>query len=464
MAVTLTNHVTATGLSTSMPLNRIGAADNAELGKWLFVFGVISGTPTPATGWTLVGSKLIAGSRQLRLFSKQHEGASEPATYTFTSGTSSRYILHGVMLEGHHSDAPPDVATGADSSNVSQTNAPVASIDPTVEDALLVIFTGAAGVTTFTPPANYTEFSDFPAASQISSQLCYRQAPNGDPTGTMDVTLAAANVTGTFHISFKPAAAGGTDGTMTATPAAMTLGEQSHAMAAGEVMTAQAATATLDSQTHQLQAGSAMVADMAEFILGTRAGIPVGWNYELYVEGGQVGILTDEALIHNLTAGSTVAATPATMTLDGRSHGMTAAAAGDMIATTAAMTVDAASHALLSGSALIATPAAISLDTRSHGMIAGASGLMLATAATMTLDQLAHSLLAGQLMIATPAGMALAGGTAELRAGSTMLAVAAAMTLDELAHLMSDGTLLIVPRLSATVRGSVVTAEFRGED
>lgn len=210
MAVTLTDHVTATGLSTSMPLNRIGAADAANLGKWQMVWGVIAGTPTPATGWTLIISKLLGGSRQMRIFIKQHEGTAEPASYTFTSGTSSRYILHGAILEGAHTDTPPDVAVGWDSSNVAQTNAEAQSIDPTVSDALSVILACAVGVTTYTPPAGYTELSDFAAASQISSMLCFKQLSSGDPTPVETVTLAAAFVCGTMHMAIKPAAAGGT--------------------------------------------------------------------------------------------------------------------------------------------------------------------------------------------------------------------------------------------------------------
>jgi hypothetical protein len=199
--------VTATLVSVSS-LMQDGAAVSCNAptgttgGMMLVAFqagGTLAGMATPTGGetWTLLGQQgwSDAATSGTNVWWKI-AGGSEPASYGFTSNSSSNTNAIGIALISDTAQTAPVFASSA--SGTATASIPTPSITPTAADDLdlrwITSRNSAGQVITFTPPSEYTEQLDFQSGVQLAASLATKQLSSGSATGIQTFTGSRTSI------------------------------------------------------------------------------------------------------------------------------------------------------------------------------------------------------------------------------------------------------------------------------
>lgn len=162
---------------------------NDLLVAWLYFFGT-DATITPPSGWTQVGTDDWTATASTFVYTRQ-AGGSEPASYTWTWGTS--FAPNGGLMVAYRNASAAD---GACSINHGSGNAEtVATRTPSVAGGMWLAFgwngSGSA-VPTVSGFTARTSQSSVPAGSSVAA---FEQGPlaSTSPTGTASMTGFGAN-------------------------------------------------------------------------------------------------------------------------------------------------------------------------------------------------------------------------------------------------------------------------------
>lgn len=188
-----------TSLVVSVPSNNNGDV------MWCFV--TVRGTTTTVTQstWGAAVDVRSNGSNASHHTFRKVSNGSEPASYTFTLGSSQK--ASGVMI------AVPDVDNSASSyqvssqANASSTSVTSPSLTPRRGGSVSVVGSGTAVGTTFTPPTDYTEPANADnastggsAASRTTTEGAFRNLVSQSATGALVATAGSAAVNAGTHV------------------------------------------------------------------------------------------------------------------------------------------------------------------------------------------------------------------------------------------------------------------------
>ena len=183
------------GGSTSLIVNMPSTATGDQLIAVITVRG--TGTTVTQASWgTAIDIRSDGTNSSTHTFKRISTGGSEPATYTFTLGTSVK--ASGVITSTPDVDttAGPRVSSQANSSSA---NVVAPTLTPRRLGSVSIYGGGTATGTTFTPPSNYTEPANSDNAStggsagtRTTTEQAYRQLTSLAATGTLTGVAGAA--------------------------------------------------------------------------------------------------------------------------------------------------------------------------------------------------------------------------------------------------------------------------------
>lgn len=168
-------------------------------GEQLIAVITVRGTATTVSqaSWgTAIDIRSDGTNTSTHTFKRISTGASEPASYTFTIGTSGK--ASGVITSTPDVDtlAGPRVSSQA---NASSANVVAPTLTPRRRGSVSIYGGGTATGTTFTPPTNYTEPANSDNAStggsvgtRTTTEQAYRQLADLTATGTLTGVAGAA--------------------------------------------------------------------------------------------------------------------------------------------------------------------------------------------------------------------------------------------------------------------------------
>lgn len=175
------------------------------------------------------------------------DAASEPASYTYTSGEEENWTAAAGRVSGADTTDPTDVS-GTDTGDSSDPVAP--SITTTIADTLLLAQAGtdSQSAAPWSPPSGYTEEWDLSQGTTFStagSGATKTQASAG-ASGTATFTTSSDRDWATGHVAFAP---GVSAVTITLVAATMTFSAQALTVTIGRLITLVAATVVSAAQT-----------------------------------------------------------------------------------------------------------------------------------------------------------------------------------------------------------------------
>jgi hypothetical protein len=165
--------------------------------------GSITSIPT---GWTQRGSTVALNATfNLSVFTKTHEGGSEPASYSWGTSSSNRWVTINSEF-GEVDAANPVSVINTPIANASSTAVTAPGVDPTNTNDMLAFIGGALNSSvTWTPPTGFTEHANGQknAASLVSLELSYKLLATDTATGDISATISTAAINGAFLVGLK---------------------------------------------------------------------------------------------------------------------------------------------------------------------------------------------------------------------------------------------------------------------
>jgi hypothetical protein len=179
--------------------------------------GGITGTVTPPAGWTLIRSQTVESNTKTYTYWKA-AGASEPASYTWTSTLSSKHSGGIIAMTGVDTTTPVDASASVE--NTANLSVSCPAVTTTVDYGWLVTVAITHDGTTFTFPSGQTERFDVSTGNTSTTDRTTAGAT--EPLGTAGSTGArtvtndnpfgfAAPTTDCFSIALRPALGAGYD-------------------------------------------------------------------------------------------------------------------------------------------------------------------------------------------------------------------------------------------------------------
>lgn len=192
MAVVHQSSATANATGTTFTITKpTGVASGDFLLAWLVSSAT---TPTAPAGWTLAASDGNGGQLYYKI-----AGGAEPASYSWTSGTSQTWTGGISRYTGVDATTPLDAAVQTSSFTLT-----TASVTTGSANALIVAGLWTTAGTT-TPPAGMTEAWER-APGNFDVETAYVIQPSAGASGTKTFTQSSGSAAGLFITALRDAA------------------------------------------------------------------------------------------------------------------------------------------------------------------------------------------------------------------------------------------------------------------
>lgn len=205
--------VTFAGNAQSDSLSSVNIANDASMAAndaRLVVFSISNNTITTPSGWNLISNDVIASTRRIYWFWRQHPGAGE-TTHTFTFSAASNFSAVQLAARGADLSNPVDVVTSVSSASTGSTlTAP--DITTVTDDAILLTSYHLIANTsslTLSLPSGMTNIATGTGTGTTGHayRVAYEARPTAGATGTRSSTANTGAVAwGASALAIRPAA------------------------------------------------------------------------------------------------------------------------------------------------------------------------------------------------------------------------------------------------------------------